>query len=116
MSPLQKHMVEIDSPYASRIYGYARLFSESLLFFTFQNVPVRKIDEVLTKFKEILGKISDEEKLDMQRMQSIIDKKNMESLSALENAPHYFLSELLRNDAVHGTNESNVSILCKKFL
>lgn len=111
VSPLQRDMVEIDDPYASKVSFCSIENLESLLYFTFENAPINKIDEILNKLKEILNKISNgTEKIDMQRMHSIIDREFLESLSALESNPHDTLALLLVGDSVYGTKEADVSI------
>lgn len=115
LSPLQRDMVEIEDPYVSEISAYANHFLESLLIFTFNNAPIKKIDSILDKFKDILIKVSNEEKIDMHRMKSIIDKVFLEDLSALESDPHLTVAKLLVKDAVYGNNESDVSILIISF-
>lgn len=112
VSPLQRDMIEIVDPYGSQVYFGVDQFLETLLYFKFENSPIKKIEEILTKFKEVLGKVSNEEKIDMQRMRSIIDKKYLEDLSALENIPHSALSNILRKDNLYGSKEAHVSIEC----
>lgn len=109
VSPLQREMVEIDDPFASRVSFCTIENLESLLYFTFENAPIKKIDEIQGKLKEVLNKIANgEEKIDMQRMQSIIDREFLESLSSLESSPHDTLALLLVGDSVYGKSEEDV--------
>lgn len=111
-SPLRKSMIDIEDPFASKVNGEARLFLESLLFFTFESVPLKKIDEILTKFMEVLVRISNKDEIDMVKMQSIIGKVYLESIIALESAPHDVLAIILLDEAVYGTKEADVSMEC----
>lgn len=89
VSPLQRDMVEIDDPYASKVNYSIGENSESLLYFSFENVPMEKIDKVFPKYTEIVNKIAaGEERIDMGRLQAVIDKQIQEQLSSLESNPH----------------------------
>lgn len=108
-SPLQRDMVEIVDPYASTVHGGSCLYVQSLLWFKFVDVPITKIEEVLSKFQKVVSNVANEEKIDMQRMQSIIDKEYLEDLVALENNPHSALSDILLDDHLYGIQEDDVS-------
>lgn len=112
---LQRYMIGIDDPYASTVDYGGRLFLESLLMFKFENAPVKKINEILNKFKEVLRKVSNEGKIDMQRMQSIIDNRYLQYISDLENYPHETLIDLILNECDYGIKESDVSIKLYKL-
>lgn len=61
VSPLQRDMVEINDPYASTVsYNIIENF-ESTLYFSFQNVPLQKVDGVFGKMKSILSNIANGE-------------------------------------------------------
>lgn len=104
-------MVEIEDPYVSGVSAHYFHYLEPLFFFRFSNAPIQKIDSILNKFKEILDKVSNEERIDTQRMRLIIDKTFLEALSALENDPQETLARILISDSIYGTNEYDVSIL-----
>lgn len=58
VSPLQREFVEIPDPYASMVSFNINENSESLLYFTFENVPMDKIDLIDAKLKVILANIA----------------------------------------------------------
>lgn len=59
VSPLQRDMVEIKDPYASSVsYNIIENY-ESALYFSFENVPLEKIDFVYDKMVYILTNISE---------------------------------------------------------
>lgn len=89
VSPLQREFVEIENPFASRVTYNIVENSEALLYITFDNVPVGKINGIFPKLKQVLARIADgEEKLDMQRMGNVLERYILEGLSNLESNPH----------------------------
>lgn len=58
ISPLQREFVEIPDPYASMVSFNIIENSESLLYFTFENVPMEKIDMIDAKLNAILANIA----------------------------------------------------------
>lgn len=59
VSPLQREMVEISDPYASTVsYNIIENY-ESAIYFTFENVPLEKIDLVYDKMVSVLTNISE---------------------------------------------------------
>lgn len=110
LSPLRKYMIDIEDPYASEVSFVNAEILEPLLFFEFKNAPVNKIDSILNKFMEILDTVRHEEKIDRQRMKSIIDKTFLEAWGALESNPYKWLAHIIIGDCVYGTEELNVSI------
>lgn len=110
VSPLQMHFIEIDDPFASKVSFITHEYSESLIIFSFENVPIQKMDGILEKLKEILNKLSTgEEKIGMERMKSIIEKDYLKTLCALENDPQKTLGYILMQDSVYGIKEADVS-------
>lgn len=58
VSPLQRDLVEIDDPYASNIsYNIVENY-ESLLYFSFENVPLEKVELVFDRLQGVLNKIA----------------------------------------------------------
>lgn len=89
VSPLMREMVEIPDPYASKVgYNIGENY-ESLLYFSFDNVPLEKIDKVFAKYVSVIQKIANgDEKIDMKRLTTVIDKAVLEALNSLESNPH----------------------------
>lgn len=89
VSPLQQSFIEIDDPFASRVSYNITENSTSLLFFTFENVPLDKIDFVYERLIQLLVDIANgKEQLDEHRLRIVFEKYILERLSSLENSPH----------------------------
>lgn len=112
VSPLQREMVEISDPYASSVsYNIIENY-ESAIYFSYENVPLDKIDLVYEKVQEVLGKISKkEEKFDMTRMQNILERCILEYFSNLESNPHEALAFAAIADSLYG--ECNDDVSCR---
>lgn len=59
VSPMHREFVEISDPYASDISFNIFENSESLIYFSFDNVPLDKIDDIFPKLQIILQSIAD---------------------------------------------------------
>lgn len=89
VSPLQQSFIEIDDPFASRVSYNITENSTSLLFFSFENVPLEKIDFIYERLIQLLVDIANgKEKLDENRLKIVFEKYILERLSSLENSPH----------------------------
>lgn len=111
VSPLQRDLLEIDDPYASKVSYNIGENSESVLNFTFHNVPLNLVDEVHSKLQQVLGKIaSGEEKIDMTRMRNIIEKNIVESWSCLEDNPHEAIAFLVIGDVLYGSSPDDFEL------
>lgn len=83
-----------------------------MLYFSFENVPVHKIEQVEGKFMEVLKNISSgKEKIDMNRMSTILEKYILERLSSLENSPHDDIAFHLIGDILYGNTELDVRVI-----
>lgn len=58
VSPLQREFVEVPDPLASQISFNINENTESLLYFTFENVPLDKMEEILPKLQSLLKNIA----------------------------------------------------------
>lgn len=89
VSPIQQSFIEIDEPFASRVSYNITENSTSLLFLTFENVPLDKIDFIYERLIQLLVDLANgREKLDEQRLRIVFEKFILERLSSLENSPH----------------------------
>lgn len=89
VSPMQQSFIEIDEPFASRVSYNITENSTSLLLFSFENVPLQKIDFIYERFIQLLVDIANgTEKLDEGRLRIVFEKYILERLSSLENSPH----------------------------
>ncbi|PSN43334.1 hypothetical protein C0J52_14179 [Blattella germanica] len=109
VSPLQKEFVEIDDPYASKVSYSLAENSESMLYLMFENVPIEKIDLVKDRLIEVLKRIaSGSEILDMKRLQTVIHRHILESLSHLENSPHETVAFMIIGDMLYGNTKEDL--------
>lgn len=89
VSPLQQSFIEIDDPFASEITYNVIENSTSCLYFTFENVPLEKIDFIYERFIQLLVDIANgKESIDENRLRIVFEKYILERLSSLENTPH----------------------------
>lgn len=111
VSPLQREMVETNDPYASTVsYNIIENYA-SAIYFSFENVPLDKIDLVYEKMHTILGNISKgDEKFDMNRMQNILERCILEYYSNLESNPHEAIAFASIADSLYGENDADVKI------
>lgn len=111
VSPLQRELVEISDPYASTVsYNIIENY-ESAIYFSFENVPLDKIDSVYDKMQTVLGNISKGvEKIDMNRMQNILERCILEYFSNLESNPHEALAFAAIADSLYGEQNEDVTI------
>uniref|UniRef100_A0A182P602 Peptidase M16C associated domain-containing protein n=1 Tax=Anopheles epiroticus TaxID=199890 RepID=A0A182P602_9DIPT len=107
-SPVQREFVEIDDPFASRV-GYSIVEnSVSLLYISFENVPLGKEDHIFPKLSQLLTSIANgKEKLDMHRMKNVIERYRLETLSSLESNPHDDIAFHVIGDVLYGSEESD---------
>uniref|UniRef100_A0A1B0CSX6 Putative zn2+-dependent endopeptidase insulinase superfamily protein n=1 Tax=Lutzomyia longipalpis TaxID=7200 RepID=A0A1B0CSX6_LUTLO len=111
VSPLQRDLLEIDDPYASKVSYNIGENSETVLNFIYHNVPLHFVDDVKKKHQEVLEKIaSGEEKIDMTRMRNIIEKNILESWSCLEDNPHEAIAFLVIGDVLYGSTAEDFEL------
>ncbi|KXJ72958.1 hypothetical protein RP20_CCG016849 [Aedes albopictus] len=108
VSPLQREFVEIEDPYASRVGYNIAENAESLLYISFENVPLGKVDDIHAKLKQVLERIGKgEEKIDMKRMENVLERYILESLSNLETSPHDNVAFHVIGDVLYGAVEQD---------
>lgn len=105
-------MVEISDPYASTVsYNMIENY-ESALYFSFENVPLEKVDLVYDKMKSILENISKGgEKIDMNRLQNVLERCILEYYSSLESNPHEALAFAAIADSLYGERSEDVILI-----
>ena len=106
VSPLQKGFVEIPEPYASRV-GYNLIEnSESVVYLTFENVPVRKLGEIQPRLFSLMEPLG-HKPLDMERMQLTIKRRLLEQQSHLENNAHDTVAFMAIADILYGRSNED---------
>lgn len=110
VSPLQHELVDIPDPFASNVSYNIVENVESLIYFSFQNVPNEKIDLVHRKMEQVLAEIADgKTRIDMQRMQNILERCTLEYFSSMETRPHEAFAFSVIDDALYGSTSDDVS-------
>lgn len=108
VSPLQREFVEIEHPYASKVGYNIAENSESMLYISFENVPLDRVDAIHEKLKQVLEKLGkEEEEIDMKRMESVLERYILESLSSLESNPHDNVAFHVIGDVLYGAVEQD---------
>lgn len=109
-SPLQQEFVEIEDPFASDVRFSLSENSESLLYLMFENVPKPKVAKISTRLMNVLKDIAkDESKIDMQRMNTVIHRHILETLSNIESSPHDSVAFMIIGDFLFGNSKEDVS-------
>lgn len=108
VSPLSQTFIEIDDPFASEVKYNISENSISLLYFTFENVPVGKIDFIYERLIQLLVDIANgKEPLDEHRLKIIFEKYILERLSSLENSPHDDIAFHILGDFLYGEKDED---------
>ncbi|XP_059607775.1 uncharacterized protein C05D11.1-like [Phlebotomus argentipes] len=111
VSPLQRDLLEIDDPLASKLSYNIGENSVSVLNFTFYNVPLQHVDDVHARVRQVLARIANgEERIDMTRMRNIIEKNILESWSCLEDNPHEAIAFLVIGDVLYGDTPADFEL------
>jgi len=106
VSPLQKAFVEIAEPFASKV-GYSFIENaESVVYLTFENVPVDKLGEIQPRLFSLMEPLG-EHPLDMERMQLAIQRRLLEQQSHLENNPHDTVAFMAIADVLYGRSNED---------
>uniref|UniRef100_A0A182JL08 Uncharacterized protein n=1 Tax=Anopheles atroparvus TaxID=41427 RepID=A0A182JL08_ANOAO len=110
-SPVQREFIENHDPDASRVSYSIVENSVSLLYISFENVPLGKEDNIFPKLAAVLATIAQgSEKLDMQRMRNVIERYRLEALSSLESNPHDDIAFHVIGDVLYGFDESELKV------
>ncbi|KAJ8679467.1 hypothetical protein QAD02_015254 [Eretmocerus hayati] len=108
-SLLQQEFVEIEDPYASDVRYSMTENSESLLYLVFENVPISKVSKILPHLTDVLGKLSKtENSINMERMNTVIHRYMLETLSNLESNPHDSIAFTIIGDFLFGHNKADL--------
>lgn len=108
VSPLPKAFVEIDDPYASKICYNLYENAETCFYIIFQDVPLPKVKTVKEKLQAELQRILSEQDIDMQRLESIINKYKLENISNIENSPHQSIAFMIIGHMLYGNTKADL--------
>ncbi|XP_014204980.1 uncharacterized protein C05D11.1 [Copidosoma floridanum] len=103
-SPLQKEFVEIEDPYCSNVTFCPIENSITTFYLQFCNVPKAKISQVKDRLVDVLKKFT----IDMQRMNTVIHRHILETMSNLERNPHDFMAFAIIGDFLFGKGKEDL--------
>ncbi|XP_012281093.1 uncharacterized protein C05D11.1-like [Orussus abietinus] len=110
VSPLEKEFVEISDPFATNVTFSLVENSVSIIYLMFESVPKDKIPLVKDRLMKVLKAIGEgETMLDMKRLDTVIHRHILETLSNLENDPHNAVAFMLIGDVLYGNSEQDLS-------
>lgn len=108
VSPIQQSFIEIDDPFASEVTYNIIENSTSCLYFSFENVPVGKIDFIYERFIQLLVDIANgKEPIDENRLRVVFEKYILERLSSLENCPHDDIAYHILGDFLYSSKKED---------
>ncbi|ERL93539.1 uncharacterized protein C05D11.1 [Dendroctonus ponderosae] len=108
VSPLPKVFIEIDDPFASNISYSLYENAETCFYLLFEDVPVSKVNQVREQLQAELRKILDNKDIDMEKLQSIINKYKLENLSNIENNPHQSVACMIIGHMLYGNTKDDL--------
>lgn len=113
ISPIQRDFVECDEPLCSSVSHSIIENSTACFYLTFESVGKQHLDHVGSKLYEILNNIlKKNEKMDMERLQTIISRKMLQILSVAETSPHSLVVGPVIGHFLYGT--TSLAHRCKE--
>ncbi|CAD5233463.1 unnamed protein product [Bursaphelenchus xylophilus] len=85
-APLQKEMVLAADPYCESVYMGMDVLPRVEVSFDFSGVPVEKLDQIQERFFKIIREHTTADKLDLERLRYIIERKIKKLYSKLESS------------------------------
>ncbi len=89
--------------------------TDSVVFLSFENVPLDKLDQVEPLLRETLEKVI-ADKVDTERMKVIVERRISEHQSQIEQSPHEAAVGFILGDFLYGDGEEDVSFDMFKFV
>lgn len=101
ISLFNKHLVEIDNPYATDIGYHTDDYYRTALNFTCNGVPTDKLQELGIKLKELIKSQTNAEEFNLLYMRQIINQQRLKFISQTEKSPVAF-SDIAITDFIYG--------------
>ncbi len=101
VSPLRKAFIEVADPLATDVDVDVLMNAECAISIDFENVPVRRLDEIEPQFRAVLSEV-EKEGLNMERLHTIIDRMVLSRKTNLENSPHLIVPDPAILDQLYG--------------
>ncbi|KAF8821174.1 peptidase M16 inactive domain-containing protein [Cardiosporidium cionae] len=115
VSPLQKHLVEIDDPYCSVVDYRPEYFKATHFLIECLDVPYNPLDISKSKIESVWNVMQSvltsvlEEGIDMKRMKNILSRESLAYLLQLEVDPHSSLSQFVIEYCINGESSSDLN-------
>ncbi|CAL1201671.1 unnamed protein product [Candida parapsilosis] len=106
ISLFNKHLVEIDNPYATEIEYHTDDYYRTALNFTCNGVPTGKLNELVNKLKQLIKSQTNPEEFDLLYMRQIINQQRLKFISQTEKSPIAF-SNIAILDFIYGKPDGN---------
>lgn len=111
VSPLQQAFVELEDPYCCDISLNIIENSISCMYLCFVSIPKEKFNLIQPRLFQVLKAVaSSPQEFDLDRMKSIIHRKKMQILSALENSPHQHVFGAVVGAFLYGQVETDLDV------
>ncbi|XP_066250958.1 uncharacterized protein C05D11.1-like [Euwallacea similis] len=108
VSPLPKVFVEIEDPFASNICYNLYENAETCFYVIFEDVPISKVDKVKQNLQGELKRILSNQDINMQTLESIINKYKLENISNIENSPHQSIAFMIIGHMLYGNTKADL--------
>jgi len=114
IAPIQQDFVECPDPYCSSVSHNIIENSTALFYLSFESVGKQYLDLVSDKLHKLLRNfVSGKEKLEMDRMHTIISRKVVRILSTAETSPHSVVIGPVVGHFLYGTGD--LSLRCREI-
>ncbi|ODV78313.1 uncharacterized protein CANTADRAFT_26464 [Suhomyces tanzawaensis NRRL Y-17324] len=90
ISLFNKHLVEIESPYATEIDYGTDDYRRTTLNFTVHDIPVEHLSKVDVLIKDLIVSQTDPKSLDLDYMRHVIKQQRLKFISSAEKSPMVF--------------------------
>lgn len=101
ISLFNKHLVEIDNPYATEVEYHTDDYFRTALNFICNGVPTEKLQELVTKLKQLIKSQTNPEDFNLLYMRQIINQQRLKFISQTEKSPIAF-SNIAILDFIYG--------------
>ena len=114
VSPLKLAFVEKTDPLATGVSFKIHEFREPLLVIEFENVPIERIEDVVSRLEAVLMKIVTDgpDHFDSEIITNFVDSETITNLKKIEESPHQFLRDAVVLDMLYGEKHEDL----QKFL
>jgi Zn-dependent M16 (insulinase) family peptidase len=106
ISIFNKHLVEVENPYATDIDYTTDDYVRTTLNFTVNGVPTEKLEELDSKLKELLTEHSNPDVLDLTYMRQVLNQQKLKFVSSTEKSASLF-SNIAITEFIYGNPDGS---------